>query len=280
MKELWNRAFELFRKHLILWVPCSIAAILMLGLGTLEKIEIHWIFDFFRTQRSVLGGAALTGDLGEAQHRALIVGAPLGLVKEFLEVCLFVVALFVTRELVFMVLEERRPELTAVMRPVLPRYREVMLLSIQYMAVMVVFGLFLAFLTNSSITPWRLHEIGLSRVFTLTYGLVGEGCLAWLLIPAAIRLLRPVGAPAVSTKERKLGTVFAVATSAGSLGLEYLIGKGEAAFVLNSQWEGWAMAVANTIVINAPMVILFIALSALAIQETGERESAAVEPAS
>ena len=56
MKKLWQKALELFRRHIILWVPCTVAGILILALGKLEKAQIQWFIHFFQTQRSVLGG--------------------------------------------------------------------------------------------------------------------------------------------------------------------------------------------------------------------------------
>jgi hypothetical protein len=118
----------------------------------------------------------------------------------------------------------------------------------------------------------------LSKVLLYVFGLVGEGCLAWLLVPAAIRLLRPQGNPTISAQDRNIGVVFAVSASAGSLALEYLVGKAETIVMLDKLWEGEAIAVVNTIIINAPQVFLFIALALLAIQESGEKTSLAAGP--
>lgn len=269
MKELWNRTFELFRRRIVLWLPCSLAAILMLALGKLEKAEIHWLYGFFATTHSVLGGDVPVTDLAQAQHRAMMFIFPLGFVKEFLEVCLFVVALAATKNLVCMVLKEQRPDTVAALREILPRTREILLFSLKYMAVLLVFGGVLILLGTSPLTPERVHEFFLSKALVYGLGLVCQGCLAWLSTPAAIRLMRPPGNPAISARGRKMGTVFAVATSAGALALEYLVGKVETVVVIEKQWEGLAIAVVNTIVINTPEVLLFIALSLLAIQEFG-----------
>jgi hypothetical protein len=78
--------------------------------------------------------------------------------------------------------------------------------------------------------------------------------------------------------DRKLGTVFAVATSASAVALEYLVGNAETAAVIDEQWEGVTIGVVNTIVINAPQVLLFIALTLLALQGLGPETSLASEP--
>ena len=75
-----------------------------------------------------------------------------------------------------------------------------------------------------------------------------------------------------------MGMIFAVATSASALALEYLVGKAETALTVDNQWEGEAVAVVNTIVINAPEVLLFIALALLAMQGLGQNTTLAAEP--
>lgn len=276
MLGLWTRTFALFRRHFVLWVPCSVAAILMLAAGRLERIAFRWLFLFFLTQRSVLGGAAaFTGDIAEAQHRAIMVLTPIGLLRQFFEVCLFVMALIATKELVNMLLEGRRPAMIMAARPALNRYREVLLFSVKYMVLSEVFLLAFAALPTSRVMPERVQAIALSRPFVYTFGLVAQACLAWLLMPAALRLLRTPGRPTAATEERKLGTVFAVATSAAALGLQYSAGKAEAAYIVESQWEDWALALINTVVVNVPMIILFIALALLAINEPREEEPVA-----
>jgi hypothetical protein len=266
MKELWKWTFELFRKHIILWVPCSIAGILMLAVGRLRKAEIHWLLGFFGTRHSALGGLVPSAEPAQAQHRAMMVLYPLGFLIHLLEVCLFVVALTTTMSLVQMVLEEKMPDMVAAVRKIVPRWREVLLFSLKYMAVLAVVVGLLVVLPASSLTPERFHEFVLSKVFIDVSGLVGEGCLAWLLMPTAIRLLRPLGSPIISAQERTTGTVFAVTASAGSLVLQFLVGKAEIALMLDNQWQGDAIAVVNTVIINMPQVLLFIALALLAMQ--------------
>jgi hypothetical protein len=273
MKELWSRTFELFKRHTVLWMPCSIAAILMLALGKLQRAEIRWLLRFFSTQHSVLTGEVPVADLAQAQHRAMMLVYPLGFLKQFLEVCVSVVALAATKNLVQIVLD-----MIAAVRGVLPRSREVLLFTLKFMAVLAVFGGVLIVLGSSPLTSERIHEFVLSRAFIYVLGLVGQACLAWLLMLPAIRLLRPPGSPAISTEGRRLGTAFAVAASAGTLALEYLVGRAEAVVILDKPWEGDAVAVVNAVVVNAPQVLLFIALALLAIQGAGEGPRLAAEP--
>lgn len=275
MKDLWNRTFELFRRRLILWVPCSIAGILMLALARLEKDEIRSLIGLFATQHSVLGG-----DVPSAQglHRAVMIIYSLGFLKLFLEVCLFVGAFATTSNLVQMIVEESRPEMLAGVRRIAPRSREVLLFSFKYMAVMALIAGALIVLSTSPLTPEYFHELAASKVFIFAFSLVGEACLAWILIPSAIRLLRPPGNPTITPQHRKMGVFFAVATSALSLALQFIVGRAESTVILDKPWEGWGIAVVNTVIINAPQVLLFIALALLATLSTSEETSPATEP--
>src|ERR1019366_8004675 len=116
MKKLWKRTFELFRRHILLWVPCSIAGILMIALGRLQKAEIRWLFGFFGTQRSVLGGGVPSTNLSRVQHQVMMVVCPGGVRKELLVVFFFVVAPATKDSVEKMILEAQRPDMVAAVR--------------------------------------------------------------------------------------------------------------------------------------------------------------------
>jgi hypothetical protein len=277
MKKLWKRTFELFRTHIHLWVPCSIAGILMIALGRMQKAEIRWLFGIFGTQHSVLGGVAPSTDLSQVQHQVMMVMYPQGLLRQLLEVCFFVAALATTKSLVKMILEAQRPDMVAAVKGIVPEYREILLFSLKYMAVTALFGGALL-LASYVLTPEHFQKIAFSKLFVSVYGLVGEGCLAWLLVPSAIRLLRRPGSHTVSTRDRQTGTIFAVAASAVTFGLEFLVGKAESTIILDNQWESDAIAVANSVIVNTPQILLFIALALLAMQTLDEGTSIAAVP--
>jgi hypothetical protein len=250
----------------------------MLGLGRLEKAWIHGLVGFFATQHShsVLGGDVVSTDWARGQHRAMLVGYPLATLKDFLEICVFVVALVTTKNLLDTVVQAQRPNMTAAVRGIAPRTREVLLLSLKYMVALVGLEGAPLLLASYLVTSERFREFATSKVCLFAFGLVGEGCIAWLLLPAVMRLLRPPGGPGISVYERRAGTIFAVATSAASLALEYLVGKAETIVTIDGRFEGEAIAVVSTIIINSPEVFLFIALALLATGETKKDGSLAI----
>lgn len=202
---------------------------------------------------------------------------PLGVLKSFIEVCCFVVALIATKNLVQMILDNQAPNTTAAMDGVRQRIGEIAQFSMKYMAVLAVGGGVLVVMGSSPLTSDRIHGIVLSRGSIYLYACVLQACLAWLLLPAAIRLLRPLGNPPVTIEERQRGTVFALSTAICAITLEYLVNKVEANAIFEQPWERSAVAVANILVINMPQVLLFIALTLLA-RERSEDMSPEAEP--
>jgi hypothetical protein len=249
----------------------------MIALGRLRKAEIRWLFGFFGTERSVFGGVVPSTDLSHVQHQVMMVMYPQGTLIQLLEVSFFVVALVTTKNLVKMILEAQRPDMVAAMKGPVPKYWEILLFSLKYMAMMAFFGGVLL-LASYVLPPEHFQEIVASKVFVSVYGLVGEGCLAWLLVPSAIRLLRPPDNRTVSTQDRQMGTIFAVAASAVTFGLGFLVGKAESTLILDNQWESVAIAVANSVIVNTPQILLFIALALLAIQTLDEGTPIAAVP--
>ena len=277
MKKLLTNTLDLFRRNLILWVPCQIAGIILFLLRRLQRAGIHWLLEYFSMQHSVLGGNVLSPDLTQAQHRTMLIVYPLGTVKDFLEICLFVAALAATKSLVQMILEGQRPDISSALREVVPRWREVLLFSFKYMAILALSVGLLIFVSTSPLTPERLRMHAMWKEFALIFTLVAEACLAWLLMPAAIRLLRQPGDPPIGVHERTWGVFLAVATSAASSVLDNLLGKAETSVFLDSPWQAQALGLVNTIIVNSTQVYLFIALALIAIQHSAFDPSLALD---
>jgi hypothetical protein len=263
MKSLWDKAFELFRRNPILWAPCCAAGLVTLALARLQKAEVHWLLSLFATQHSVLGGD-VPSDLTLAQHRVAAIAVPLGLLREVVDVLIFVIALAMTGKLVGTILEDQSPEIMAALKAIAPQWRSILLLSLKYILILGLMGGALIVLGRSPLTPGRIHEVILSKTFSYAFGLVGEACLAWLLMPATIRLLQPQDGPHLSSQSRKMGVAFAIAATAAGLALENLLRWTESTVVYENRWEMGAVAAWNTIAGNAPLNFLFILLALIA----------------
>jgi len=53
--------------------------------------------------------------------------------------------------------------------------------------------------------------------------------------------------------------------------LEYIVSKAENGLIFEKPWESYAIAVVNTIIVNAPQVLLFIALTLLALHSAEQK---------
>lgn len=67
----------------------------------------------------------------------------------------------------------------------------------------------------------------------------------------------------VSARTRNLGTVLAILAAEAGAVIGYFVQKLEAPFLLHSQLEITALAAFNSVVINAPVALFFIALALL-----------------
>ena len=272
MKELCRKSFELLRSELILWVPCTCAAVLTLILGRLQKMWIRGIYLWLSTEHhhSVLGGDVVTYNAGDFQHRAVIYSIPLSLVKDAVEVVAFVLALAVTAKMVGMIVEEQRPDLRAALRGIATQWRAILLFSIKYMAGLGAMLALLALLTASATNSLRYVAVLASKGFLYPFSMAAVGCVACGLMPAAMRLLQTPMVLPLSSEHRKLGTVLMVVTSAVALAAGDILNWAEAGVTFDNRIEVFAASVANTVVENVPEVFLFIALALLARQGLAE----------
>jgi hypothetical protein len=278
MKELCRKSFELLRSELILWVPCTCAAVLTLILGRLQKMWIRGIYLWLSTEHhhSVLGGDVVTYNAGDFQHRAVIYSIPLSLVKDAVEVVAFVLALAVTAKMVGMIVEEQRPDLRAALRGIATQWRAILLFSIKYMAGLGAMLALVALLSASATNSLKSLAILASKEFLYSFSMAAVGCIAWVLMPSAMRLLQAPRLVPVSGEHRMSGAILMVITSEIALAAGDILNWAEAGVTFDNQVEVFALSVANTIVENVPEVFLFIALALLARQGLAE----ALKPAS
>lgn len=278
MKDLWNQTLELLRRHIVLWVPCSAAAVLMFALGQLNAVWIHWLMKVLSTQHSVFGGESQSTNMDQVIEQTTTILIPFALLKQFAEVSFFVVALVITKCLAQTLISQQAPALPEVILELKLKFREALFFALKYMAVVGVTGGAFVLFSSSPLGSDRIHQLALSKVFLYAFGLAVEGCLGWLLLPSAIRLLRPSGSPKISSRGRQVGTLFAVAASAVALGLQFGIGKAEVTLRVANGWEGDAVALANTLLMNVPNTFLFVALALLAIRGPEEATSLIAQP--
>jgi len=182
----------------------------------------------------------------------------------------------ITAKLVGMILEEQRPDMAAALRAIAPQGRKVALFSLKYMLALGALGAVMVLSTSSQSIRVRLSDPAFLKTFSYAVVIAWTGCATWLLMPSAIRLLQAPEVSPAAAGARRLGTIFTVLTSTAAFALEYVVGKGEAGVEFGNQAEVTAVSVMNTIVENAPEVLLFIVLALLARQAIIHAETQAV----
>jgi hypothetical protein len=276
MKDLWLKTWKLFRGHwIILWTPFVCAEFVNLGRKQFISATVKVIFKWLATSHSVLGGSYNSPDLYSIQRKALLLTSPISLATQFLTACGYVVALVLIAKLAKTIREEKAPEMSKTLAEIATQWRDILLFSLKFC---VVFGA-LAWAGTVALIPLlvqlpRLREL-LSHVFLPALDLAVVGCVAWLLIPAAFRLIQDRGTNEFSGEERKLGTIFVVLGSAVSLGLGEVFHRVESGFTITSKAEWTALSAVNIALIHLPEALAFIALALLALQSV---ESTTIQP--
>jgi hypothetical protein len=194
-----------------------------------------------------------------------MVTIPLGLCRQFLEVLVFVAAFLVTVNMVGVLLVSQRPEWLKVLKEIVSRWRAVLLFSLTLMVAMGVLAGLLFLPASYLLKSAHLQQVAASRAFILSETLIFVTCLAWVLLPAAIRLARASGGPSASDQDRKIGVAYVVIASAIAFALEHAIGWAENAVVLHNNWEVALLSAVNSILESAPNILLFIALALLSL---------------
>lgn len=205
-----------------------------------------------------------------AMARASLAYAPIGFATIFVIVCLFVAALMVTAGMVDEIDRVQRPEARESLARIAPQWRGILLFSLKFLVAYGVFGAGVSFLYIYLLDAVHHQELATSAILLPMMVLVEVGCVAWLVTPAAIRLLQHKTTGLVSAQARNRGTILAILAAEVGMALGVIAQKMEARIILDSQWEFTALSALNSIVANAPDVLLFIALALIAAKYTQE----------
>ncbi len=263
MQVLCIKMAELLRKHPTLWLPYLAADLLAICLWRLRGVAERGIFRWFTTGHSVLGGEVpLPPHDSATLAKASIAYAPIAIVAIIAVVSLFVAALVATAVIVDSIERDQRPDSRMILEALLTRWRRIVLFSLRFL---VTVGIFIGGTAGLSYYLLSIaHRQGLINSFWfLAAGmLLGVGCTGWLVLPAAVRLLRGVSA-LVSVKTRIQGTILAVLAAEAGAVLGFFVPSLETSLLLTSHGENNVLSIFNSIVANAPDALLFIALALL-----------------
>lgn len=274
MIPLLRKSVELLRENPILWLPYLIAELSAIGIWRLRGMAQKSIFHWFMTQYSVLGGEVPVAPTDhDALAKAGLTYTPVGLASIFTVVCLFVVAFMVTAKMMDAVGQEQKIQVKEILAGLGLRWGSIFLFSFVCLVTFAVFAGGAAALLV--LVLYRAHHLDLRNSPIFTFGMLPilMGCATWLLMPKAIRLLCADRTVLIPSEAKKRGAITAfIAVEAGEL-LGVILSKAEAPVQLSTQL-GWSLLAAfNSIVANAPDVLLFIAIALLATENSEEAAS-------
>lgn len=272
MRKLWQETFGLFRAHPVLWLPYILTELLATFLWRIRNAAAREIFEWLTTSRTVsVFGTMRTENLRyRDQFHMAAVYAPVGLILEFVCVCLFVFALVATARLVDLILGEQEPHLMTALKTTALRWRAILWFSLKSLLVYLAFMAIAAVLLFGVL--WERGAPFQAPLFLSILELLFGTSIALLLTPAALRLLQGARRGIVDANVRKQGVILAVVVIASSFVLGYSIPKLESGMVLGIPTDLTAVCVANELLANAAISPFFIALSLLALRKPDEAE--------
>jgi len=275
MLKLWRKTIEFIRKHPILWVPylcADVAASCITWLRQLAaKVIFHWVA--VAHMRSVLGGEITTTNLDHAARKAMLLSAPLSWVTSYVNACLYVAALILTAALIAMILRGEKPELAAALPTLRTDSKTLLIYALIFCAVSLVLGALIVLPIGYLLSVRIRADQWLFSVAVLGEQLLSLICSAWIMAPLAISLIRPANAAAVSAERKKLGREFAMLAGATTIILEQL---SALLIIRHLRFSHVGLALfdpLNSLVVNSPFILLFIALALIAAEDPLELRS-------
>ena len=263
MKDLLRKTFELIRAYPVLCAPYLVACLLAFGLWRLRGMAEKAIFRWFSTSHSVLGGA-VQAPTDSAFAKATLAYLPLGLATIFAIICLFVAVLVVTGGMVNAIGSEQEPDAREGLARLAHDWGRILLFSLKFLLAIGVVGVGVTVPLFYLLRAVHHREYLTTPSWLPALLVLYVGCLVWLMMPAAIRLLRPDKVGPISTQVRNWGAILAVVASEAGNALGLLAQRLEKGIIFDNRWELAARSAFNAILANAPDVLLFIALALLA----------------
>jgi hypothetical protein len=269
MKELLRKTTELFRDYPVLWVPYLCGEVGAFALEKLRWLTTQQVALWVATRHSVLGGESQVYDPA-AMHKAMIFSAPAGIVTRFTGVCLVTFAFVVTAQLTWMILGKQTPSIAQAAIVSLRQWRRILWFGGKFCICMIA-GLLLDFLpallSLGTFSVWDLRVRLHLSVTDIVWGceLLIYVVVAWMITPAAVRLLLPPEGFGISPMQRSIARKMAILAVATSTVLGYFYEIFRFKFRPDSAFEAHSAGAIATIVTNAPLLLLFIALAIVAV---------------
>jgi hypothetical protein len=284
MRQLWHKAANLFWQHPILWLPLLFADLLAFSLGEVQKLLAHAIAIRSLQEHSVLGNTPYTNihrDTSQVWEQLLTSSS--GLLIQFLSVCLYTAAFLITASLVRLFLQNLSPNLSSAVKSANLRLPAIFSFSLKLFVLSFVIALFIttplyffflrSHLGSTVATPYFAY--GLTLLISL--------CVAWVITPAAITLLRSPNFKPITSETIMQGIASSILTVTASTTLALLAQIAQRSLLSNSApMQPIAIQAIHAIaslLTSVPYIFLLIVLALLATSDVDDANPQTPNPA-
>jgi hypothetical protein len=274
MRDLWRKTTALFWENPVLWLPVVCADLLAFCFTRLQKLLTWQLINSFLLSRSARTGQAIPPvDERAVITKAAFLGGPFVWGTYFLNTCLYTAAFVVTAVLVDALGQHLRPDLPLVLGSLRSRIRRILVFSIKLLALYALATVLLLQATTLA-QKWKFPTTDLVLCF-LVLAFVS---IAYCMAPSGISLLRDAQLRSITPEYITWGRSFSILMVLASLAAGYFVPLVEQSlFVSPLLARGVQRLIIEAIASSAaafPYVLLFISLSLIATNRTGEQEPA------
>jgi hypothetical protein len=274
MRDLWRKTTALFWENPILWLPVVCADLLAFCFTRLQKLLTRQLVNSLLLSHSALTGQVIPpADQHAVITKAAIIFGPFVWGTYFLNTCLFTAAFVVTATLVSALEEHVRPDLPLVLGSLRSRSRRILVLSIKLLALYALAAALLLQATTLA-QKWKFPVTYLIPCFLVLVTV----CIAYCMAPPGISVLRNAESRSVTPEYIAWGRSFSMLMVLSSLAAGYFVPMVEQSlFASPLLARGIPRLIIEALASSVaafPYVLLFISLSLIAANDTGEAEPA------
>jgi hypothetical protein len=265
MQTLFRKTLKLFAAYPILWLPFVCAELLGMGLNSLRHLTLRPLLDWFATRQSVLGGESQHLDrLAEGKTRAVEFLLLQG--TNYLTSFLTAVALVLTASLVFMVLRGQKPSIATALSALRDYQRRIAVYALKNWALGLLFLALIGFPVSSLVSAYTSASPTVWNIVAGCEVLLTLPCVAWIMAPIALALLRPADSEPVSPLQKRQARYFWIAVGVVGFALSWVLHP-----LLNlptTHLPGQpVLSYLRALLVASPNVLLYIALALIAADE-------------
>jgi hypothetical protein len=273
MRKLWRKTVEMFWEHPVLWMPYIVAELFTVASTLISGWTSRSIASSLMTHRSVLGGQTASYDPSMA-HKALLYTIPIAVSARFFNLCVMTVAFILIARASRAVDIGNSPQFASRLNSLIHRPWQALRFS-------VAFGILMAAAGSFGTIPtllFMLPRFPRSAFEPLSWCFITSGVVAvsFLLAPMAMRLIPETQEATLDRTQLRTARVLSMVAAASStiIGLSYnSVRQGMHA---HSAFEAHAVGAIATLILDAPLLLLYISLGLLTNSVTHSEQPRAV----